>query len=119
MAARLLALVLLALPALALAGGPCTELPGDAPCAQTIERGSPAPHDGWFYTHPGKGRVDEKLSELYGERAGLEVESRHLRSSLLEMEKKPALTWRGAVLLVGVGIVLGASAAIAIAVAAR
>ncbi len=76
-------------------------------------------HPDWSLTNEGKQRLDATLERQVRELEQLRVENASLKTTLVEWQAKPALTWSGALLLVGGGIVLGALVAIPVAMAAR
>lgn len=102
---KLLALLLLvALPAWA----------DDAPRrlnAFPVSAGYLVTEPAWVYTEEGKAKVDAELSRLYQKSAADDAEKASLKASLLEMEQKPALTGKGALLLLGVGLAVGVASA--------
>ena len=64
-------------------------------------------HPNWVYTPEGKARVDARLTADAQEIA-------QLRKDKAALEAQPALTWKGAAILVGVGILLGGSVALVV-----
>ncbi len=64
-------------------------------------------HPNWVYTPEGKERVDEALTFLDVETTSLRAQNESLRADLLSWEKKPALTWTGAFVILGIGVVVG------------
>jgi hypothetical protein len=73
----------------------------------------------WVLTPDGKAKIDETLNRQLTESTILRAENGSLKTSLAEMEAKPALTWKGALLLVGLGVVIGAGATATIVAVAR
>jgi hypothetical protein len=83
----------------------------------------PAPemvgYPNWVLTPDGKARIDARLERYDREVFQLRVENSSLRTDVEEMAKKPALTFKGAAILVGVGLVLGLAVGVPIAIAVR
>lgn len=73
----------------------------------------------WLLNEPGKAKLDATLERHFAELTTLRAENTSLKSGLGDMEKKPALTWKGALLLVGLGVVVGAAVAVPAALAVR
>ena len=66
----------------------------------------------WLYTEEGKARVDARIA-----RDAQVIANQQKR--IADLEAQPALTWKGALLLIGGGIVIGAAVAIPISLARR
>lgn len=83
----------------------------------------PAPesvgYPNWVLTPDGKAKLDETLNRQFVELVQLRTENSELRETLVEWEAKPALTWKGGLLLVGAGVVLGLAVGIPVALAVR
>lgn len=83
----------------------------------------PAPemvgYPNWVLTPDGHSRLTAQLQHDAEEKARLRSENASLRASLVEWEGKPALTWRGALLLVGGGLALGLVIGVPVAAAVR
>lgn len=73
----------------------------------------------WVLTPDGKEKLDATLARNFSELVQLRTENASLKHSLVEMESKPAMTWKGAAVLLAVGAVVGAGVAVSIVVAAR
>lgn len=82
-----------------------------APTTQAILQ-----HPDWVLTDEGKQRLDATLARHVRELEQLRAENASMRADLVTWQSKPALTWKGALLLVGVGVVVGAAVAIPLAV---
>jgi hypothetical protein len=85
------------------------------PPAQT----EPVSHPNWVLTPEGKERIDATVARMDREVFQLRAENSSLRADVTEMAAKPALTWKGAVLLVGAGLVLGLAVGVPVAIAVR
>ncbi len=66
-------------------------------------------HPAWILTPEGKERIDSTVARLDREAFQLRAENSSLRADVTEMASKPALNWKVVVLLVGVGLVSGAT----------
>jgi hypothetical protein len=73
----------------------------------------------WILTQGGKAKLDDAIIALWTEKERLRAENISLQQTTLDLAAKPELTWKGALVLVSVGLVLGASIAIPVAVAVR
>lgn len=61
----------------------------------------------WILTPEGKAHLDDGIAKLWSEKERLRAENAALREKTLELAAQPALTWKGALILVGVGILAG------------
>lgn len=68
----------------------------------------------WLLTDEGKSRIDATLQRHVAELEQLRAENASMRADLVTWQDKPALTWRGALLLVGAGVAVGVGATIAV-----
>jgi hypothetical protein len=66
----------------------------------------------WVATPEGKARIDAALTEFWTDRERLRVENGILQQKTLELAAKPELTWKGALALVGIGLVVGVTGGI-------
>lgn len=73
----------------------------------------------WVVTPAGKELIDATIERQFTELLQLRTENLELKSELVKWEAKPALTWKGAAVLLAVGAVVGAGVAVSIAVATR
>lgn len=94
-----LALLLLLLPGVALAD--------DAPKMVRVSPGYVSEWSGWAMNEPGKAKLDAHIQAQAQRIAQLESDKAALAA-------QPALTWTGAAVLVGVGILLGGAVVLAI-----
>lgn len=73
----------------------------------------------WVLTPRGHQLWSEDLARGHAEAVRLRAENESLVKGMKELEHRPLLTWRGALILVGVGVLVGASVSIPVALAAR
>jgi hypothetical protein len=104
MGVRLAIIITVLLPAVALGD--------DAPRALRVAPGYVATQPGWFFTDEGKERVDASIRATNAELAQLREENKTLQQSVTTVSASPSLTWKGTLILVAVGLVVGAAVAI-------
>lgn len=73
----------------------------------------------WVLTPKGKENIDSGVALLWSEKERLRAENEALRADVIRLAGEPALTWRGALFLVGAGLVVGAAVGIPVALAVR
>ncbi len=72
-----------------------------------VPEGYLIPENGWVMNDDGYDRLKASLDRQHGELITLRAENSSLQQSLKEMEEKPALTVKGALLFVAIGLVAG------------
>jgi hypothetical protein len=73
------------------------------------QAGNPEPigYPNWVLTPEGKERIGAAIADMWTQNAQLRTERDALQQKTLELAGKPELTWKGVLVLVGVGLVLG------------
>lgn len=87
-------------------------LADDAPRMVRVMPGHTTPEAAWLLNDSGKAKLDAHIQAEAERAARLELENQQLRDV-------PALTWGGVFLLIGVGLVAGAAAAVPLTLALR
>lgn len=63
----------------------------------------------WVLTPEGKDKIGAAIADMWTRNAQLRAERDALQQKTLELAAKPELTWRGVLVLVGVGLVVGST----------
>ncbi len=89
----------------------------DAPRMYQPDKPELVGYPNWVLTSDGADRITATLARQHNELVSLRTENSSLRTSLVEMESKPALTLKGGVVLILVGISIGLVVGIPVALA--
>lgn len=73
----------------------------------------------WVLSPLGRERIAAALQKQAEDIAAKEAEAAKLRADVVTLSAKPELTWTGAAILIGIGILAGAAIAVPIGLAAR
>lgn len=66
----------------------------------------------WVLTPDGRDKIAQSIVDMWTLNAQLRAERDALQQKTLELAAKPELTWKGVLVLVGVGLVVGTTAGI-------
>ncbi len=91
----------------------------DTPRMEKVHDGILIPENGWVLNDEGYEKLRASLDRQHGELITLRAENSSLQLSLKEMESKPALTFGGAAVLIGIGLVVGAALAVPVVLLAK
>ncbi len=73
----------------------------------------------WLLNEPGKAKLDAVLDRHFAELVQLRSENAQLRVDVVRLAGEPALTWKGALALVGVGLLVGVAVAVPVSLSVR
>jgi hypothetical protein len=91
----------------------------DAPRMEPAKVGHVLTYQGWVLNEPGKRKLDDSIARWDKELFHLRAANTKLREDITEMAAKPALTWKGAAVLVGIGVVVGIAVAVPVVILVR
>lgn len=63
----------------------------------------------WVLSPEGRDRIAASIADAWTQNAQLRAERDALQQKTLELSAKPELTWKGALVLVGMGLAVGAT----------